>query len=95
MLKKTEGRKALLISLMNEDNAKSQDQISESKSSSSDEWEKVQKEDSGKTSPLNDKQKDWDGIIGFFHPFWYASFRVSHANGTAANLRTQQRRWWW
>lgn len=73
MLKKTEGRKALLVSLMDEDNAKSQDQMSESKSNSSEEWEKIQKDDFGKASPLNDKRKDWDGIIGFFHPFWYVS----------------------
>lgn len=72
LLKKTDGRRALLVSLMDEENAKSTEPSSDSKSSSSEEWEKVSKEDGGVTPAVSGsgKSKDFDGIIGFFHPFW-------------------------
>lgn len=44
-------------------------------------WEKVDSSGGAKTASSSDsgegsKSDDWDGIIGFFHPFWYASFNV-------------------
>ena len=59
--KKTEGRRSLLISLMNEEASKSQEKNLETKSTSSGEWQNVQKQD---------VDPDWAGIVGFFHPFW-------------------------
>lgn len=75
LLKKTEGRRSLLVGLMNDDNKKSAEQSTENTSaasSSSEEWEKVQSPDTKATTTEKSSQQDWDGIIGFFHPFWYA-----------------------
>lgn len=43
-----------------------------SKSSEDEEWEKV--DDTAPGTPPKGKgtEDDWDGIVGFFHPFWYA-----------------------
>lgn len=90
LIKKTEGRRALLVSLMDEDNKKSGDKSPSSKSSSSsDEWEKVQ-------SPAADLDKkitnpDWDGIIGFFHPFCNAGGGGERVLWAA--IRATQTRW--
>lgn len=76
LLKKTEGRRALLVGLMNEDNKKSIDQSADNTSaasSSSEEWEKVQPPGTKAKGSSDSKQQDWDGIIGFFHPFWYVA----------------------
>lgn len=42
-----------------------------SSSDGDDEWETVDSYALG-TSPNGGKgEKEWDGIVGFFHPFWY------------------------
>lgn len=71
--KKTEGRKQQLIQLMTEEEEKSGD---DKRSSSSEEWEKIQateeetpKKKGGKIT--KEWNRSWDGIVGFFHPFWY------------------------
>ncbi len=69
--KKTEGRRSVLVSAMDEENEKSAQEHAERKSSSSDEWEKVSGgAEDAVADKLKDKTKNWDGIIGFFHPFW-------------------------
>lgn len=72
--KKTEGRRAHLIGLMDEENKKSTDKDFESKSSSSSgEWQKVHEADAGAfagTDGADKTDKEFDGIVGFFHPFW-------------------------
>ncbi len=72
--KKTEGRRSVLVSAMDEENEKSpqaQEHAESKSSSSSDEWEKVSGgADDAVADKLKDKTQDWDGIIGFFHPFW-------------------------
>lgn len=76
ILKKTEGRRALLVSLMDEENSKTTPESNaDSKISSSDGWEKIQASSNEvKANPSEAKHKDWDGIIGFFHPFWYVIY---------------------
>lgn len=69
--KKTEGRRSVLVSAMDEENEKLAQEQAERKSSSSDEWERVSGgAEDAVADKLKDKTKDWDGIIGFFHPFW-------------------------
>lgn len=44
-----------------------------------DEWEKIDQSRSHSSPDLKsiqDDTRDWDGIVGFFHPFWY-SLRLS------------------
>ena len=57
--KKTEGRRSLLMSLMNDDNETARRKNSNGASSST----------TSKTEPEG-LDSDWDGAIGFFHPFW-------------------------
>jgi hypothetical protein len=72
--KKTEGRRALLVALMEEDNKRFARSGAKS-NRSSDDWEKVPGtsiggDDEAASAPAA-ARKDWDGIVGFFHPFWY------------------------
>jgi alpha-1,2-mannosyltransferase len=72
LVKKTEGRRSVLVAVMDEDN-KSHIEESDSpelRSTSSEEWEKVPATGDVAAPKLKNKGKDWDGIIGFFHPFW-------------------------
>ncbi|KAJ5625924.1 CAZyme family GT4 [Penicillium lagena] len=48
-------------------------------------WEKVDtgerpssSSDSGATGMEEGKKDDWDGVVGFFHPFWYVTFFGSY-----------------
>lgn len=69
--KKTDGRRAHLINLMDEENKKSKEKDLKSRSSSSSgEWQKVQQTDLGATNGAEKADQEWDGIAGFFHPFW-------------------------
>jgi hypothetical protein len=43
-----------------------------SRSSEDEEWEKVDNAASGTPTKGKAAEDNWDGIIGFFHPFWYA-----------------------
>jgi alpha-1,2-mannosyltransferase len=42
-----------------------------SRGSEDDEWEKVDKAAPGTPTKGKSAEDDWDGIVGFFHPFWY------------------------
>jgi hypothetical protein len=70
--KKTDGRRSHIIELTRTDQKKflkTQRQIKESIQDEED-WEKV--EAYGESSGNGEKGgKEWDGIVGFFHPFWY------------------------
>lgn len=69
--KKTDGRRSHLIDLMDGENKRTSEKDFESKSSSSSgEWQKVQETDLGATNGAEKADKEWDGIVGFFHPFW-------------------------
>lgn len=72
--KRTEGRRAQLLSVMNEEDAKYQKENPGLKTSSSEEWEAVKAADLKTTTKDGKSQKDWDGVIGFFHPFWYVGY---------------------
>lgn len=68
--KKTEGRRAHLVSLMEEDDKRYRKENVSPKSSSSEEFEAVEGADTKPATKGDQTQKNWGGIIGFFHPFW-------------------------
>jgi alpha-1,2-mannosyltransferase len=37
-----------------------------------DDWEEVEASAAGSAMNGGPTDKDWSGIVGFFHPFWYA-----------------------
>lgn len=70
---KTNGRRELILSQVRADEEQQQSNQSSSSSSAGpedDDWEKVDgtvPSVAGNGQPLGE---DWEGIIGFFHPFW-------------------------
>lgn len=40
------------------------------KKTEDEDWEKVGSRSSGSSTPGDQQDKDWQGVIGFFHPFW-------------------------
>jgi len=68
--RKTAGRRAQLLELMNEEESVYQARKTATKDGSEDGWETV---DSLAVPSVGNGEKaprDWDGIVGFFHPFW-------------------------
>ena len=63
--KRTEGRRAHLLALMTEEDKAARANDPQGSS----ETKLVFDVDDDLKIPL-DKQKDWDGVVGFFHPFW-------------------------
>lgn len=74
--RKTEGRRSQVLKSIEEDEKnyaekhKSQGDDKKGKEDSS--WEKSQAYSASKTPDGNKLADDWAGIVGFFHPFWYA-----------------------
>lgn len=64
--KKTDGRRSHLLALMTEEDRKAR--ASDSKGISA---PKLVFDVDEKLKGTLESQKDWSGIVGFFHPFWY------------------------
>lgn len=74
-----------------------------------DDWEKIGNATVSSKESNDSRDSDWDGIVGFFHPFWYAhelcigttaslTFFCSNAGGGGervlwAAIRATQKRW--
>ena len=71
--KRTEGRRCHILEVVEADEKKFREERRNSTSSGEggeDGWEKVDADVVG-TAKNGDKYDDsWDGIVGFFHPFW-------------------------
>ena len=65
---KTAGRKAQILELVEADEKESQEQGGERRDS--DEWESVEAYAVGTAKNGEKADKEWDGFVGFFHPFW-------------------------
>jgi alpha-1,2-mannosyltransferase len=74
--KKTAGRKAQILELTKneeeewEKSGKGKGKGKERRDS--DEWESVDAYAVGTAKNGEKGEQEWDGIVGFFHPFWYA-----------------------
>lgn len=65
---KTAGRRAQILELME---SEEKEYATKGKGKrDSDEWHHVETEPSGATKGAEPADRDWDGIVGFFHPFW-------------------------
>lgn len=71
--RKTEGRRHQVIEIMEVDERRfAQEEAPDTKrSSSDDDWETVDGYTTGTADNGAKGQKEWDGIVGFFHPFWF------------------------
>lgn len=94
--KKTDGRRSLILRLTDDDEKAYAEDRSRSKSSSSsssldNDWENIEKSVPG-ASPNGEKgEQDWDGIVGFFHPFCNAGGGGERVLWAA--IRATQKRW--
>lgn len=90
---KTDGRRSLIIRTTEEQEAQYTKTTTSSRSSASldDDWENIEASTAG-TSKNGDKgEQDWDGIVGFFHPFCNAGGGGERVLWAA--IRATQKRW--
>lgn len=66
----TEGRRSQLAALMDEDDRKYREQKMEPNASLSENDRDAQNAHTGALGNADETQRDWDGFVGFFHPFW-------------------------
>jgi alpha-1,2-mannosyltransferase len=103
--KKTAGRKAQILGLTEKDQAEWEEEGKDRRDS--DDWENVDAYAVGTANNGEKGEEEWDGIVGFFHPFWYVCFyeiyrsavdESSNAGGGGervlwAAIRATQKRW--
>jgi len=66
--KKTAGRKAQILDLVE---SEEKDYAANAKNRrDSDDWENVESYATGTANNGEKADREWDGIVGFFHPFW-------------------------
>ena len=66
--KKTAGRKAQILELLEADEKEYKEEDGGRRDS--DDWENVEAYAVGSSNNGGKADKEWDGIVGFFHPFW-------------------------
>jgi len=66
--KKTEGRRAQILEAVEKDE---KEFAEKGERRDSDEWESVDAYAVGTAKNGEKGDKEWDGIVGFFHPFWW------------------------
>lgn len=75
--RKTQARRELLLSRAAAEHKQYASEEKNSGNQEDEEWEKVESS-AGKTVLEKSKRDgDWEGIIGFFHPFWYVTNLLS------------------
>ncbi|KAI0008937.1 hypothetical protein F4779DRAFT_409036 [Xylariaceae sp. FL0662B] len=91
--KKTEGRRALIIRVTEENERKFQEENPSAQKSHScdDGWESIDSATAATSGNGEKGGKDWDGIVGFFHPFCNAGGGGERVLWAA--VRATQRRW--
>lgn len=73
--KRTQSQRQFLLDTMAADEKrfqeqKKQQQTAKKNDSSDDDWENVEAEAAASAGNGEKGASDWDGIVGFFHPFW-------------------------
>jgi alpha-1,2-mannosyltransferase len=67
--KKTEGKKELILKTVEEEEKA---WVENEEQRDNDEWENVDAYAVGTAKNGEKGEREWDGVVGFFHPFWYA-----------------------
>ena len=67
---KTKGRRDLIISRVRAEEEEYQAQRSKGTKAEDEDWEKVECYPAGTAPNGATEGEDWEGIVGFFHPFW-------------------------
>jgi alpha-1,2-mannosyltransferase len=102
---KTAGRKAQILELTEKDQVEWEEDGKDRRNS--DEWENVDSYALGTAKNGEKGEEEWDGVVGFLHPFWYVHLYgnceyptdgSSNAGGGGervlwAAIRATQKRW--
>ncbi|KAI1337384.1 hypothetical protein F5Y15DRAFT_418147 [Xylariaceae sp. FL0016] len=89
--KKTEGRRALIIHATRESENVFREKKAAKSDSSDDDWENIDSACAAFSGNGKKGSQDWDGIVGFFHPFCNAGGGGERVLWAA--VRATQRRW--
>lgn len=91
--RKTDGRRALIVRVTEEQECefRASTAAKPTGGSSDDEWEKIDSSTAGTSRNGGKADRDWDGIVGFFHPFCNAGGGGERVLWAA--IRATQRRW--
>jgi alpha-1,2-mannosyltransferase len=90
--RKTEGRRARILEVMDGDlKAYREKKRQHDKESDDDDWESLDSVAAGSSKNGDKADKDWDGIVGFFHPFCNAGGGGERVLWAA--IRATQNRW--
>ncbi|KAI1506660.1 hypothetical protein F5X99DRAFT_404019 [Biscogniauxia marginata] len=89
--KKTEGRRSLILRATEESEKSFREKNSTKPDSSDDDWESIDSTAVGTSGNGEKGGRDWDGIVGFFHPFCNAGGGGERVLWAA--VRATQRRW--
>lgn len=68
--RRTTSRRITILARVKLEEAQYQLSASESPTLDDGEWEKVEKHAAGSAKNGEEADDEWEGIIGFFHPFW-------------------------
>lgn len=92
LCRKTEGRRARILEVMDADlKAYREKKKQDDKDSDDDDWERLDSHAVGSSKNGDKEDKDWDGIVGFFHPFCNAGGGGERVLWAA--IRATQNRW--
>lgn len=70
VIRKTAARKEAIYHRVEENEKKSVEQSKGKKGDSDEEWENVEAYAAGTARNGGKGEKEWSGVVGFFHPFW-------------------------
>lgn len=69
--RRTRARRTLILARVKVEESQYQLSTRQSPKSDDGEWEKVEKSTADPTRNGEEANDEWEGIIGFFHPFWF------------------------
>lgn len=71
--RKSAARRSSILARVKVEEAQMQSSPSQSPETDDGEWEKVEKNAISSAPNGKAASKDWEGLIGFFHPFWFVA----------------------
>ena len=71
LCRRTSARRELIFARVKAEEDEYKSKVRKSAKPEDDDWEQVESQGAGATTTGNQGNKDWEGVVGFFHPFWY------------------------
>jgi len=93
--KSTQPRRTLLLEKVATEEREYEAKKSRNDETEDDEWEKVESVVTRTAANGGTPGKEWKGIVGFFHPFWYVHAPLEPCTKHKILIVRLQQRWWW